>query len=182
MKCIDFNKSQKIIVIGNAGGGKSTLCRKISKTYNIPMYPIDHIQWKPGWVRATDQEYREKHEQLLNNKRWIIDGFGPWEFVEQRFDIADTIIFIDLPLYLHYYWATKRQFKCLFKPRIDGPPGCPMLPMTFKLFKMIGYIHKEFRPKILELIKKYESNKLILHITNPKQLNLLNALRRDLYA
>lgn len=168
-----LNQSKRILAIGNAGGGKSTICRAISKKYNIPLHQIDHIQWKPGWIRVSDKEYAEKHEQLLKNKEWLIDGFGPWEFVEQRFSEADAIIFVDLPLRIHYYWATKRQLKCIFKSRMDGPPGCPMLPMTFKLYKMMWYIHKEFRPKIIELINKFKTKKFVIHLTSVKQINLL---------
>lgn len=168
-----LSKSKKILAIGNAGGGKSTLCRVISRQYNISLYSIDHIQWKPGWIRTSDKEYAEKHEQLLKNEEWIIDGFGPWEFVEQRFAQADTIIFVDLPLHIHYYWATKRQFKCLFKSRMDGPPGCHMLPVTFKLYKMIWHIHKELCPKILDLVNKYKTHKFVIHLTSVKEVNLL---------
>lgn len=49
---------KRIAVIGNAGGGKSTLCRKLSKAKNIPLYPIDRIQWKPGWKPALADEVK----------------------------------------------------------------------------------------------------------------------------
>ena len=103
---------------------------------------------------------------MLQKDKWIIDGFGPWEFVEKRFREADAIIYVDLPLIMHYYWATKRQLKCLFKPRIDGPPGCPMLPVTFKLYKMMWHLHKEIRPKLhakrIIHLKNKERNKRVI--------------------
>lgn len=43
----------RIAVIGNGGGGKTTMCRHLSHALNIPFYPIDQIQWKPGWQRAS---------------------------------------------------------------------------------------------------------------------------------
>lgn len=34
---------------------------------------------------------------------------GPSDLMEARFAAADTIIFVDLPLYVHYWWTIKRQ-------------------------------------------------------------------------
>jgi adenylate kinase family enzyme len=43
----------RVAVIGNAGGGKSTMCRKLSKALDIEWFPIDRIQWKPRWTPAS---------------------------------------------------------------------------------------------------------------------------------
>ena len=34
----------RVAVIGNASGGKSTMCRQLSLALTIPFYPIDRIQ------------------------------------------------------------------------------------------------------------------------------------------
>jgi adenylate kinase family enzyme len=34
----------RVAVIGNAGGGKSTLCRTLSRARQLPLFPIDQIQ------------------------------------------------------------------------------------------------------------------------------------------
>lgn len=161
----------KVAVIGNAGGGKSTMCRRLGQALDIEVYAIDHIQWKPGWVAASADEFQRKHEAILNLDRWIIDGWGDWPALETRFQDADTIIFIDLPICIHYWWAIKRQVQCIFKPRIDGPPGCPMLPMTWPLLKMIWRIHWKARPKLHQLIDSFGDTKRIIHIQSPGDLN-----------
>ena len=161
----------RIAVIGNAGGGKSTLCQKLSKARGLPFFAIDQIQWKPGWVPASAEEVSREHTNLLTKDRWIIDGWGGWDNILARFAAADTIIFIDHPLWIHYWWASKRQFMCLFRPRPDGPPGCPMLPMTWPLLKMIWAIHKEGRPKILNAVNALGNEKRIFHIRSPKELH-----------
>lgn len=89
---------KRISVIGNAGGGKSTLCREISEAKNIPLFPVDRIQWKPGWKPAPADEVKQKHDQILQLDKWIIDGWGSFEIIETRFQASDTIIFVDLPL------------------------------------------------------------------------------------
>ena len=45
---MDKERMTRISVIGNAGGGKSALCRELSQALDIPLFPIDQIQWKPG--------------------------------------------------------------------------------------------------------------------------------------
>ena len=161
----------RIAVIGNAGGGKSTICRELSRTLDIPLYPIDRIQWKPGWVRAPYEEIKQQHDEILTNDRWIIDGWGPFDIIEERFAAADTIIFVDLPLYVHYWWSIKRQIACLFRPRADVPEGCPMLPMTWPLLKMIWNIHYDTRPRLLESINAHRGHKRIFHLRSPRELH-----------
>lgn len=162
----------RISVIGNAGGGKSTMCRKLSKALNIPLFPIDRIQWKPGWTPAPIDEVKTKHDQILTHDRWIIDGWGTFDLIETRFKASDTIIFVDLPLLVHYWWAIKRQFSCIFQPRVDGPDGCPMLPMTWPLLKMIWKIHFHMRPRLIALVNSYRLEKNVFHITTIKELQL----------
>ena len=160
----------RVVIIGNAGGGKSTISRVLSTDTGLPCFAIDRIQWQPGWVRTPDQEYDRAHDELISGERWIIDGFGSWESVNRRFEACDTIIYVDLPIWLHYWWATKRQIRAIFAGRPDGPEGCPMLPVTLRLYKMMWWLHREMRPKLLEAIDRYASEKRVIHIRSPKQL------------
>ena len=160
----------RVAVIGNAGGGKSTLCRQLSVARGLPYFPIDRIQWRPGWELMPDHEFAAAHAALLAQRAWIIDGFGPWKEVEKRFDLADTIIFVDHPLWLHYWWATKRQIATVFRGRTDGPEGCPMLPVTFRLYGMMWRLHRDLRPKLLAAIELRKQAKRIFHIRSPRAL------------
>ena len=160
----------RVAVIGNAGGGKSTLCRALSVALGLPYHPIDKLQWQPGWVLTPEPEFNARHDVLLGTESWIIDGFGPWEAVERRFDAADTIIFVDHPLWIHYWWATKRQLKSIFRRRPDGPDGCPMLPVTFRLYRMMWLLHRDTRPKLLSALEARRKNKTVIHIRSPRQL------------
>ncbi|MBT4889069.1 MAG: flagellar protein FlaR [Rhodospirillales bacterium] len=160
----------RIMVIGNAGGGKSTLCRALSTALSLPHHPIDNIQWQPGWIETPEAEYTLLHENFLKSEKWIIDGFGPWNSITQRMAAADTIIFVDHPLWVHFWWATKRQIKSIIFGRPDGPIGCPMLSVTFKLYKLIWQLHFETRPKLMNTINKHKNGRGIFHIKSPREL------------
>ncbi len=160
----------QVAIIGNAGGGKSTLSRRLSQVIGLPLHSIDLIQWKPGWIAAPAEEVRQKHEAILSQEKWIIDGWGDWDNIEARFAAADTIILVDFPLYIHYWWAMKRQFMCLFRPRPDGPEGCPMLPMTWRLLQLMWMIHYKMRPRLLEMAGSLPSNNRVFHLRSPREL------------
>lgn len=134
------------------------------------MYPIDQLQWQPGWVPTPIDEFTRRHTDLITQERWIIDGWGPWDAMAARFQAADTIILVDHPVYVHYWWAMKRQFMTLFRPRPDGPHGCPMLPMTWQLLKMIWHIQTDARPQLLHLVDSFRNEKRIIHIRSPREL------------
>lgn len=160
----------RVAILGNAGGGKSLLSQTLVQSNNLPVYQLDKLQWNPGWVPTPIDEFNQKHDSIIATEKWIIDGVASMESIERRLSTSDTIIFVDLPLWTHYWWAAKRQFMCLFRERPDFVPGCPMLPKTFELAKMMWRIHKNLRPILIELIGKHCENKQVFHIRSRKEL------------
>ena len=110
---------KKVAVFGNAGGGKSTLAKRLAELTHIPLYPLDMIQYRVGGAEVSLDEYSKAHAQLLTQDAWIIEGYGSRESARQRFAAADTLVYIDLPLFRHFLWITKRLFKSL----IVSPEG-----------------------------------------------------------
>jgi adenylate kinase family enzyme len=160
----------RVMVIGNAGGGKSTMCRALCSAHSLPCFAIDRIQWRPAWVPTPEPEYTKAHEELLSQERWLIDGYGSWASVERRLEEADTIIFVDHPIWVHFWWATKRQVRSVLFGRPDGPEGCPMLPVTFRLYRMMWWLHREMRPRLLAAIQAQGDRARVIHIRSPREL------------
>jgi adenylate kinase family enzyme len=160
----------RVAVIGNAGGGKSTLCRKLSAALGIELFVIDYIQWRPGWVPTPQDEVRRAHDQILARERWIVDGWGPFDTIEARFAAADTIILVDHPLHVHYWWAIKRQAASLVREQPGIAPGCPLPPVTWRMLKLIWHVHKHMRPRLLSLVERYRVGRQVLHLRSPREL------------
>lgn len=164
---------QRVAIIGNAGGGKSVLARQIGDSLDIPVFHFDNLQWRPGWTRTSEKEIQDTHANWLAEPKWVIDGWGSWDILEQRFACSDTIIFIDFRLVDHFWWAAKRQYKAVFKLNHGWPPdGCPALPVTIRLFRLMWKIHKEIRPQLVKLIYQYSDGKQIVHLSSPSELKV----------
>ena len=69
----------RIAVIGNAGGGKSTLARALAMRRGLPYVEIDALLWRDGWQPAPEEEYEAAHARLIAEPRWVIDGLGRME-------------------------------------------------------------------------------------------------------
>ena len=167
---------QRVAVIGNAGGGKSTLTRTLGEVFGLPIYPVDQVQWRPGWRAVPNDEVMAKLDALASGSRWIIDGWGPWPTIERRFTAADTIIVVDHPVWVHFWWAAERQIACARGDgRPDGPDGCDMLDVTPRLFKMIWDIDQNLMPRLRRLTDAVESGRIVHRITSPEALNSFRA-------
>lgn len=161
----------KIAIIGNAGGGKTTLSRRLGKIHNLPVIHIDSIQFLPGMmVRALDET-----RQILNGEtakeNWLIDGFGPLDLIEKRFDVADRVIFVDFPLWRHFWWCVKRQMCSIWQRRIELPEGCDeaTIKHTIKLFKTIWRVHTQMRPELIRILNRENLRHKVVFVKTLKQ-------------
>lgn len=99
----------RIAIIGNSGGGKSTLARKLAAARGLPLVEADRMLWRPGWQLAPVAEYERDHAAAIARPAWIIEGLGRKESARDRLRRATEIILIDMPLEVHLRLATERH-------------------------------------------------------------------------
>ena len=162
---------ERIVIIGNAGGGKSRLARGLAIKTGLPLYQLDLLQWNPGWIATPEADFRDRHDAAVAGERWIVDGVASWSSIAHRLECCDTVIFVDLPLWQHYWWAAKRQLASIARPRPDFVPDCPMLPMTWRLARMMWWLHRDLRPKLVSAIDQYRGVKHLYVLRSAKELN-----------
>jgi len=143
----------RVVVLGIAGGGKSTLARRISAALGLPLHQMDKIGWLPGWKLAGNEYVERHHEQIMASDRWVIDGYGSWKSIEQRCDAADALILIDQPSWRHYWWAYKRNMKLLFRHNPDLPDGCSKWPLWRMMFRVVRATRREELPRLRKLLE-----------------------------
>jgi adenylate kinase family enzyme len=65
----------KLILLGNAGAGKSTMARRVIGDRSIPRLSLDEIAWDAGPKRKPlPGSVRMLHEFIRRNDEWIIEG------------------------------------------------------------------------------------------------------------
>jgi adenylate kinase family enzyme len=147
---------QKIAVVGNACAGKTTLSLKLAKIHSLPVTHVDSIQFLSGMVIRPHQESIQMLRSIESGEFWIIEGYGPLDMIEKRFQAADRVVFLDLPLWRLYYWSGIRQIKNVFSKRAELPDGCDELSIaqTRKLFRSIKITHQKMRPELLRIFAR----------------------------
>jgi adenylate kinase family enzyme len=162
---------QKVAVFGNTGGGKSTLSKRLSDITGLPLHILDKIQYRSGGAEVPQEDYKRAHQEILQTERWVIDGFGCLETLWRRLDEADTLVFIDLPLYVHFWWVTKRLISGYFKPPAGWPENTPILKSSITSYRVLWLCDKYLSPKYREYVDRARSTKSVYHITSTEQIS-----------
>jgi adenylate kinase family enzyme len=163
---------RRVAVFGNAGGGKSTLAKRLAELTGLPSYPIDPIQFRAGGGKVPHEEFLAAHAELIRRDAWIIDGFGCVASAWERFAAADTLIHVDLPVGTHYRWVTKRLLKGLFATPEGWPANSPMWRSTLDSYRVIPRCHRHLTPKYRQLVADAAAMKRVHHLRSPEQIRV----------
>lgn len=111
----------KIIIVGTSGSGKTTFAQKLSRILDIPHFQLDGLYFKNNWQEKSDAEFFQAIEAAVDRPRWIIDG-NYSRANKLTWNVADTVIWIDLSFPVTMYQIIMRSFKRAFyqKPIWDG--------------------------------------------------------------
>ena len=161
---------KKVTVFGNAGGGKSTLSKRLAEITGLPLIALDLVKYKPGGEEVPYEEYKAVHDQLLQQEQWIIDGYGSLDTVWERLDVADTLIYLDMPVLRHYWWVTKRFFKGVVIPPESWPKNSPLLKGTLNSYYTVWLCHQKLTPKYREYVHQAKPHKRVYHLQSPQQV------------
>jgi len=172
---------RRVAVFGNAGGGKSTLARQLAAITGLPLYVVDKLQWQDGGAPVPHDVYLNLHRDLLAKEVWIIDGYGDTATVLERCSVADTLIHVDLPLPIHYWWVTKRLIMGLFADPAGWPKGSPLWSSTMSGYRAIPQCHKYLTPRYRQLILEMATSKFVVHLRSPREIRaFLDNVRSEL--
>ena len=162
----------KVMIIGNGGGGKTVLAYQLAEKYGLPLIEIDALQFQSGWVPTAEPVLRQAIETAQETDRWLIDGFGSWDQIEKRALLADTIIFVDHPIWVHFWWACERQIAAaLGEQRVGGPADCDLRDVTKQMFETLWWVHEHLRPKLVDLVEMHQATKTVVWIHSPEELD-----------
>jgi adenylate kinase family enzyme len=154
---------KRVMIVGGPGSGKSTLARTLGKLTGLQVFHMDHIHWKPGWQERTRAEKDVMTRHVHAKDSWIFEG-GHSRTYAERASRADTLIWIDLPIFLRLWRVVKRMIRDRGIIRPDLPDNCPerINAETFHFLNFIWRTRQTSREKVLE-ITRYPPAHLTVH-------------------
>ena len=158
----------RINVTGNAGAGKSTLARRISRALQLPLIEMDRIVWESGWQPVPSEMRRDRLLPLLEGDSWIVDGVS-----RHARHQADLVIFLDLPPLLCAWRCAKRGWKHSFLTRPELPDNCPEWRIIPTLIRIIFSFPQRAKPLILKDIAERNADDIV--IANQAQIDAFEA-------
>jgi adenylate kinase family enzyme len=171
---------KRVAVFGNAGGGKSTLAKRLAEITRLPLHSIDLIQFRAGGGKIPHEDFVKAHAALLRQDTWIIDGYGSVTSSWERFAVADTLVFVDLPLPIHYWRVTRRLFKGLFANPEGWPDNSPIWSSTIDSYRVIRLYRRDLTPKYRQFVAEMASSKRVHHLRSPAEVTaLLEGVARE---
>jgi adenylate kinase family enzyme len=93
----------RIVILGCAGSGKTTLARKLAERTGAPVISLDEI-WQPYWKEPDVPIFRSLIESAHSGNEWISDG----NFALATFDIR-------LPRATLVVWLEQARLFCAWR-------------------------------------------------------------------
>ncbi len=88
--------TDRILVYGVAGSGKTTMAARIAERTGLPWHSVDDLTWEPGWVEVPSQEQRRRIAAICVGDQWILDtAYGKW--LDVPLARVELIVALDYP-------------------------------------------------------------------------------------
>ena len=164
------NPINKVAVFGNTGGGKSTLSRRLAEMTGLPWVPLDSLQYQPGGSKVPHAEFKAAHDAILTQDQWIVDGFGSLDTVWNRLEMADTLVYLDMPVLRHYWWVTKRFLQGAWVPPAGWPENSSLLKGTLNSYYTVRLCHTKLTPHYRRYVERAKATKQVYHLRSRQDI------------
>jgi len=88
----------------------------------------------------------------------------------ERFAAADTLIYVDLPLSIHYRWVTRRLIEGLFASPKGWPDNSPLWSSTLSSYRVIPRCHRYLTPRYRQLMVDAAASKRVHYLRSPGEI------------
>jgi adenylate kinase family enzyme len=87
---------RRVMVVGCAGAGKTTLARRLAHQLGVPAISLDLHFWRPGWQVPGREAWRAQTVALTALPAWVMDGNYSSTF-DVRMARAQCLVWLDYP-------------------------------------------------------------------------------------
>ena len=100
--------TDRIVVMGTTGAGKTTLAGEVAEALDMPHFELDYYRFRENWVEVPKDEFRDSLREALRGDRWVADGnYGlARDVIWPR---ATMVVWLDYPIYVvmwRLFWRT----------------------------------------------------------------------------
>ncbi len=143
----------RILVIGNAGAGKSTFARQLGGKLALPVVHLDSHYWRPGWQTPEIKTWRQQIMTLVESPAWVMDGNYINTF-DIRLPCADGLVWLDHPRGICIRRVLIRTIVGYGRTRPDLAPGCPDR-FDIAFLRYVWTFPAKQRPRIIDGIVQF---------------------------
>ncbi len=163
---------KRVMIVGGPGSGKSTLAVKLGAATGLPVYHMDHIHYKPGWVEREKDLKSALTHKVHAKDQWIFEG-GHSSTYQQRLARADTFIWLDFPVWLRTYRVLRRAITHYGRNRPDLPEGCPeqFNANTIDFLRFIWRTRNTSRQRLKDIYDNPAPHLKTYHLNSLSQVN-----------
>jgi adenylate kinase family enzyme len=159
---------RRVLIIGNSGGGKSTLARRLGAKLGLPVIHLDVLFWQAGWIESDSDDFRLRTAEALTGAAWICDGdFG--SSLDVRLPLADTVLWIDQPRWICVARAIWRALSYVGGERPDMAEGCRE-KIDFEFYRYIWGWDRTRRPRVDAALAKHGGHARLVRLRSDREI------------
>ena len=152
----------RIMVVGNAGAGKSTFARRLGGKLALPVIHLDSQFWRPGWQSPEPAARRQQLVALVASPAWVMDGNYINTF-DIRMPRADCLVWLDHPRGICMRRVLIRMIMGHGRTRSDLAEGCPdRFDVAF--LRCVWSFPSKQRPRIAAGIAQFGSHLRVIRL------------------
>ena len=149
---------KKIIIIGDAGRGKTTLASRLSEKLGIKYYSTDDIYYEIKFTKPREKkEALDMVNKIYKEDKWIVEGTSQW-LLDSGLNLSDIIIYLKYNnIFSQWFTLLKRHFE-----RKDESFRKTLYLMRHVFYKRYGLFYKKGKLTHMEVIFPYKDKVIIL--------------------
>jgi adenylate kinase family enzyme len=111
---------RRVVVLGRAGAGKTTVARGLGDALNVPVIHLDALYWNADWTPVRPDSFAERQRAVIARDSWVLDGnYTSAAGFPERLDRADAIVIVEAPMAVCVWRVIRRWLAFRGRARPD---------------------------------------------------------------